>query len=365
MTAYQTESQPSTTTASERRLAVSTFRHARDTIPRQSMRTVDELRAQHRAAVAAALVDVEPTGAAKGQGAAFSPVRYRRGETRSKAGVEAVSALVLDLDNVTDEDIDAVFARLSGECCWGWTTWGSGWTKHPAAWRVVVPLAFDVEAVLWPDVWRLLVERFAPSADPATKDASRLHFLPRAPRRVPGPNGELVDNAPPLWREQAGALLDPSDAVEQARALNIQREQAGRDVEAARERLRASATTTSGATASATTAAYADAALGSECTRVRGAKRGVDWHPTLNRAGFAIGQLVAAGLLDEESAKRRLLEAAAAVIVPGDRNYDQREAERVLFGGLEAGKKHPRVIPGRASSAKRWPWSWICPRGSK
>lgn len=344
-----------------RTLDVAMFRHVRDKIPRPSALTVDELRDQHRAAVEVALVDVEPKGEAKAQGAAFSPARYRPGEMRSKAGVEAVSALVLDLDNVTTEIVGDVFARLDGLCAWGWTTWGSGWAKLPGAWRVVVPLAVDVEAGPWPEVWKLLVERLAPSADPATKDASRLHFLPRAPRRVPGSDGELVDNTPPLWREQDGELFDPSEIVERVRLQHAQREQARRDAEVARDRVKA--------TAPVATAArdrrYGEAALEDECARVRGARRGADWHPTLNKAGFAVGQLCAAGLLDEENAKRRLLEAAATVIVPGDRNYDQREAERVLFGGLEAGKKHPRVIPERASSAKRWPWSWICPRGSK
>lgn len=362
MSAYKTGSQPSTTATPERRLAVSTFTHARDTFPRQAARTVCELRADHRAAVDAALVDVEPNDEAKKLGAAFSPVRYRPGETRSKAGVEAVSALVLDLDNVTPEDADAVFARLDGLCCWGWTTWGSGWKKHPAAWRIVVPLAANVEAALWPDVWQALVERFAPSADQSTKDASRLHFLPRAPRRVPGPDGELVENAPPLWREHAGALLDPFEAVEHARALNAQRAQARRDAEAARARVRVTPTT------SAASSAYADAALAGECARIRSARRGVDWHPTLNKAGFAIGQLVGGGVLGEEYARRRLLEAASAVIVAGNRNYDAAEAERVIDNAIKAGKQEPRAhapSTGRVAYWKRCARLWPVARGSK
>lgn len=359
-------------TTSTRRLHVGQFGHIKDKIPRPSTPTVDELRDQHRTAVEVALVDVPASSAAKEKGACFSPAKYAAGTTRKKANVEVLSAFVIDLDGVTAEAVDDVIGRLAGLCCWAFTTWGSGWSKGklPAAWRIVVPLAVDVEAAIWPDVWRLLTDRFAPSNDPSTKNADRLHYGPRAPRRVPGADGEAVDNAPPSWREQDGALFDPSGFIEAARVLVAEREQKRLADEAERERRKTAReqaravdvafdpeSAERGAVLAEVAAAerahrYAHRALDGECERIRGAQRGADWHPSLNRAGYWIGTLLGglskAGLLDvltKDEARGRLLEAAGDVIVAGDRSYDAPEAERVIDGGLDAGILKPRALP--------------------
>jgi hypothetical protein len=57
---------------------------------------------------------------------------------------------------------------------------------------------------------------------------------------------------------------------------------------------------------------------------------------TLNRAAFRLGQLVAAGHLDDTDTTQRLL-AAATTVGLGD-----REAAATVRSGLDAGKHHPR-----------------------
>jgi hypothetical protein len=161
--------------------------------------------------------DKDSDKAAKNAGPAFSLCRYKPGTTRSKANVDAVSGFVADLDNVNDDDMADVFARLDGVAFFAWTTWGSGWAKLPQAWRLVVPLAVDVDADDWPGVWRLLSGHFAPKNDEATKDASRMHLLPRTPRAVPDGHGGHRVSDPVRWREQDGALFDPTPIVDEAR----------------------------------------------------------------------------------------------------------------------------------------------------
>jgi hypothetical protein len=86
-------------------------------------------------------------------------------------------------------------------------------------------------------------------------------------------------------------------------------------------------------------AAYATAALSGEVARVAAAPRGTR-NDTLNAAAFALGQLVAAGLLDRAEVERRLLGAAQAA------GLEDREAGATLKSGLDAGRKQPRPAPG-------------------
>lgn len=81
---------------------------------------------------------------------------------------------------------------------------------------------------------------------------------------------------------------------------------------------------------------YAAAALRGEVDRVLGAGRG-SRNASLNKAAFALGQLVAAGLLPDGLARSALAEASAAV------GLSAEEADRTIRSGLTAGARQPRT----------------------
>ncbi len=80
---------------------------------------------------------------------------------------------------------------------------------------------------------------------------------------------------------------------------------------------------------------YAEAALDAETARVAGAPEGAR-NDTLNRAAFALGRLVGAGLLDERSVTRELSAAARYA------GLGRQETVRTIRSGLTAGRRrHP------------------------
>lgn len=80
---------------------------------------------------------------------------------------------------------------------------------------------------------------------------------------------------------------------------------------------------------------YAAAALAGESARVRGAGEGTR-NDTLNRAAYALGRLIGAGLLDLRVAERALTAAAT------DSGLGPVEIARTLHSGITAGSHHPR-----------------------
>ncbi|GAB3812696.1 bifunctional DNA primase/polymerase [Kribbella italica] len=86
------------------------------------------------------------------------------------------------------------------------------------------------------------------------------------------------------------------------------------------------------------TDAYALAALTGELDKLLAATEGRRNH-ALNAAAFALGQLVAAGLLDESTTRKELAAAATRIGLP------QAEADRTIASGLTAGARHPRIRP--------------------
>ncbi|MBV9014010.1 MAG: bifunctional DNA primase/polymerase [Pseudonocardiales bacterium] len=92
---------------------------------------------------------------------------------------------------------------------------------------------------------------------------------------------------------------------------------------------------------------YVGAAVRGECHRVRSAPSG-QHNAVLCRAAYALGQLVGAGLLDEEIARAELT-AAAAVLISADCDCTPREITRVITAGLTAGARNPRRTTIRTS----------------
>jgi putative DNA primase/helicase len=85
---------------------------------------------------------------------------------------------------------------------------------------------------------------------------------------------------------------------------------------------------------------YAEVAFESELQRVRNAREGVR-NDTLNKAAFALGQLVGAGVLDEATVEHELTNAALAC------GLDEKEARKTITSGLRAGMAQPRQIAAR------------------
>ncbi len=347
---------------SERRLALVTFKSALDNVPTASTTTADAFATWCRKACEAPLVDVvagndEKTDAAKKAGPAFSLARYRAGTTRGKANVEALSGYVIDGDGMVSDKTAAVWRRLQAlkVRAFGFTTWSHGWRKAGVCCRIVVPFARDVDAAVWPVLWRLLTAELDQGLnDPSTKDACRMHFLPQAPRQFMR-DGVLIDNVPPLWRETQGALFDPSPFVERARAevaaaakppaltltktMTTTRPSDYMDLGFNVDEIKPWSDRGQGATPTAHMGrrhrARAQAALDDECRKVGGAAEGTR-NGSLNTAAFSLGQLLAPGELERGEVEARLAAAGARCGLPA------WEVASTIASGINAGEREPR-----------------------
>jgi hypothetical protein len=86
-------------------------------------------------------------------------------------------------------------------------------------------------------------------------------------------------------------------------------------------------------------AAYAAAALRGEADAVAAARTGRN--DAINRAGFRLGRLVGAGLLEHDEVHQALTDAAAqAGVAPGE-----VKAQSTLRRALQAGMRSPRTVP--------------------
>ncbi len=83
---------------------------------------------------------------------------------------------------------------------------------------------------------------------------------------------------------------------------------------------------------------YAEAALRDEVLTLAGTSEG-DRNAQLNKSAFALGQFVAARVLDESEVIEELTRAARAT------GLDPNETEKTIRSGLESGTRHPREIP--------------------
>ena len=95
---------------------------------------------------------------------------------------------------------------------------------------------------------------------------------------------------------------------------------------------------------------YILAALRGECQRVRTAPPG-QHNAMLCRAAYALGQLVGAGLLTQDTARAELTTAADVLISVGC-GCTHRETARVISAGLIAGGRNPRRITPRTSNRR-------------
>jgi Bifunctional DNA primase/polymerase, N-terminal len=92
---------------------------------------------------------------------------------------------------------------------------------------------------------------------------------------------------------------------------------------------------------------YVTAALQGECQRVGTAPSG-QHNALLCRAAYALGQLVGAGLLNQDTARAELT-TAAETLINANCDCTHREITRVITAGLTAGAANPRRTTIRTS----------------
>jgi AAA domain len=124
------------------------------------------------------------------EGRAWSPARYRNGATRGNDGIEAITALAFDFDHEEPpwelfEDRYSFLAHTSYRHYAEHKECGRPDCPH---WRVVFPLAREVSAEEYNDVWERTTRLLCPNADDGSKGAARLLYLPT---RQPGRLGDV------------------------------------------------------------------------------------------------------------------------------------------------------------------------------
>jgi hypothetical protein len=173
-------------------LKYATVRHRRDTRPVNQESTLDDF--------AEMLSEVE---LAQKDGRAFIPATFVADGRRCRADVEAVHALVLDVEKGASP---RVFLNL-------WRSWPlvaySSWSNTPAAprFRVILPFAAPVGFRDYPDVWEWASRRSGGLVDPGCKDACRLYYF----GRVAG--WEELATSWCVYENAEEPLLDPAAAI--------------------------------------------------------------------------------------------------------------------------------------------------------
>lgn len=119
---------------------------------------------------------------------------------RAKKNVTSVHAIGLDIDGASQQTIVDAIKQLRSFECFIYTTHSHNQPDKGTRLRVIVPLAVPIPPGDHFRVWSWLNALLGGVVDEATKDASRLHYLPSAP---PDARGHVS------LRNQ-GEMLDPS-----------------------------------------------------------------------------------------------------------------------------------------------------------
>lgn len=136
-------------------------------------------------------------------GMAWSPAVWPKGSTRRASTVEAVHALVVDIDHVHPTEVDDVIARLMP---YQFVLHASH-SDHPEdrCLRAVLAVSRPVTGAEFKRFWRAAMAYLGLPADEQTKDASRLYFTPSRPSDA---CGDGVDGDGFLFLTQDGVELD-------------------------------------------------------------------------------------------------------------------------------------------------------------
>jgi putative DNA primase/helicase len=168
-------------------------------------------------------------------------------------------------------------------------------------------------------------------------------ILPPSVRRGPKAKAEGVDGVAYAWEDDAGfdVLAPPAPPPELIRFVTERQDHGGRPEAGSERKPSAQPTPSSSSARDAAQRRYALAALDSEARAVETAPKG-GRNDRLNRAAFALGQLVGAGLLSESVVEAAL--EAAAERAGLAREDGIRSVRATIRSGLEDGIANPRPL---------------------
>jgi len=273
-----------------------------------------------------------PAGTDKKAAPGWAPIAWADGAPRMRAAanVGAVSALVLDLDRLSDlGQLEAAMQGLRAQAEQPAAAVAhSSWSHRPGApkARLVLPFAEPVPVAQWPRVWAAGARWAAEvglEADPACKDPGRWYLLPGLPEDAGAERWDAVwahavDGAPLDWRWLAAAYPPPPPELP---VLPVMRDRVmPADDWRDHERHRAARWM------EGTVRAVAKTQSGGRNSRLLVAARD-------------LGQLAAAGLVDAAPWAAALTHAAIAAGLPAS------EVARTVASGEALGRKDP-------------PWTW-------
>ncbi len=162
-------------------MIISYFHHAGDNEPAHSEVTWDAL-ARSLADVRTSKCTLENCKRSEcphKNGPSWSAARYKDGAKRGLSGVEDVHALIVDLDHVAPEDLDAAIEKLTPYQCIICSSHSD--REKDRCLRGVLALSRPVKAGEWYRFWEQAIKELGLPADQQVKDPSRLYYLPSRP----------------------------------------------------------------------------------------------------------------------------------------------------------------------------------------
>jgi hypothetical protein len=230
---------------------------------------------------------------------------------RSKSSSIQASLLILDFDKSEKIDLSIwLNMQLTFAC---YTTFSHATVDKPCAYRVVIPLLSPIPADKYPFLYQWASDVTNDLIDLRCKDISHMHYLPACPAE----REQFFE-----FHSNEGALLDWKPLIipyENANQLEVLKDSSGngRDY-----------------------SPFVNTAINNEicnvCNSVNGSR-----NDTLNKASFALGQLVSPtwAHVDEHEIENLLLEAAQNC------GLSENEARSTIKSGLDSGKLKPRERP--------------------
>lgn len=258
-------------------------------------------------------------------GRLISGTIFKENKRRKEQAIES-SLLILDFDHV--DKIDLSVWRNMGISFAAYTTFSHATNKKPCAYRVVIPLKNPIPADKYALLYQWAFELTNSLIDPACKDISRMQYLPACPSERKK-SFEFFSNTGAFLNWQS--VIKPLESLDKptvatSNVIPISTQQA-KPKNATKQKER-------------DFSAFVNAAIEDEVNNVRCAVED-NRNNTLNKAAFALGQLVSAewANANQSSIESLLLDAALSI------GLDSNEARATITSGLEKGKIKPRGIP--------------------
>lgn len=245
---------------------------------------------------------------------------------RAKSTAIESSLLTLDYDHV--DNIDLSVWQNMGISFAAYTTFSHATKEKPCAYRVVIPLLNPIPADKYPLLYQWAFVRSNGLIDPACKDISRMQYLPAYPKERQK-DFKFFSNV--------GALLDWQSVIKPLESLDKPTVATSNVISISTQQAKPKKAHKQN---EHDFSAWVESAVESEVNNVLSATQG-NRNNTLNKAAFALGQIIAtpwanANQFDIET---RLLDAALSI------GLDLNEAKATIESGLKSGKLQPREMP--------------------